>query len=64
VRTAPRNRTGRIKAGRQLLTAADPLPDTREALIVLVQGSSAGIASHHRLERCYSSFRHASTAAV
>ena len=36
VRTARRYRTVQIKAGRQILTAADPLPDDlREALVTI-----------------------------
>ena len=39
VRTARRYRTVRIKAGRQILTAADPLPDDlREAIAKIGRG--------------------------
>ena len=41
VRTARRYRTMQIRAGQQILTAADPLPDKfREALKALTQASS------------------------
>ena len=39
VRTARRYRTVRIKAGRQILTAADPLPDDlRDAIAKIGRG--------------------------
>ena len=42
VRTARRYRTVQIRAGQQLLTAEDPLPDDlREALALIIQPESA-----------------------
>jgi hypothetical protein len=41
VRTARRYRTVRIKAGRQILTAADPLPDELRDALTKIDGSGA-----------------------
>ena len=41
VRTARRYRTVRIKAGRQILTAADPLPDNLREALTKIDGNLA-----------------------
>ncbi len=44
VRTTRRYRTVKIKAGRQILTAADPLPDDlREALTRIISGLTGAV---------------------